>query len=459
MKTGYIRLNESTQGSLRIDPSFFLSEGVLVRSELQRSPYGLVTVGDCASRVFYGNIFSRIWVKNSIHGVPYLAASDTTLSDLDTGCFLAKRQAEQLSYLRLKKDWILVTCSGTIGNVVYTHSDFEKYIVTHDLIRIVPSDVKILRGVLYAFLSSKYGYYQLTQSRYGGVVKHISDKYVESIEVPLFPVDLQQEIDSCVKEAAMYREKAENAKRLAIAAIDDFCRINLERLSRTEVRKMSLKDVRTSYKTRLNAAFYINEGKDKLSESNMQTKRLGDCSVKMWYPGIFKRPYVENGLPYIKGSELFYLNPFRRCSTLSEKRTPNIWELWLKEGMLLISCAGLCGKAKLISKEYSDKKAIGSPDIIRLISKDSLVTTEYIYAYLHLPIVYDYMQSLKYGSVIERFDIGNLENIPVILPTEDLSKQVTSLVNEYLECIYHSFCSEERAVEMVEKEIESWSSK
>ena len=65
------------------------------------------------------------------------------------------------------------TCSGTIGNVIFTNSTFEGRIATHDLIRVVPDDSKMLKGVVYAYLSSKYGYCQLTQSKFGGVVKHI----------------------------------------------------------------------------------------------------------------------------------------------------------------------------------------------------------------------------------------------------------------------------------------------
>ena len=124
--------------------------------------------------------------------------------------------------------------------------------------------------------------------------------------------------------------------------------------------------------------------------------------------------------------------------------------------MLLISCAGACGDVKLITKEYEDKKAIGSPDIIRLTSSDALYTTEYIFAYLQIPAIYDFMQSLKYGSVIERFDKYSVENIPIVEPTEELSKMVTEIINHYADCTYRAFVSEEKAITMVEQEIEKW---
>ena len=147
---------------------------------------------------------------------------------------------------------------------------------------------------------------------------------------------------------------------------------------------------------------------------------------------------------------------FRSCEKLSRSKTPDIDELWLKEGMILISCAGACGQVKLITKEYSDKSAIGSPDIIRLVSSDELFTKEYLFAYLQIPPIYDYMQSLKYGSVIERFDTYNIENIPIVEPTKQLSERVTSIIRHYMDCTYCAFNCEEKAIAMVESEIEKW---
>ena len=112
MKTGVINSKTFFNAELRIDPDVHLSEGSVIRNELSHLPYQLSTVGENAADVFYGNIFSRIFVQNPEYGMPYLAASDTVLANLDTGRYLSKKQAAQLSYLFLKKDWILVTCSN-----------------------------------------------------------------------------------------------------------------------------------------------------------------------------------------------------------------------------------------------------------------------------------------------------------------------------------------------------------
>ena len=456
MKTGIINIKSVSNTGLRIDPSLHLSEGVKVRSDLTKVPYQLVKVSDCASRIFYGNIFSRCFVKSKEFGVTYLAASDTVLANIETGRYLSKKQADQLNYLMLDKDWILVTCSGTLGNVTYTNKLFRNKIATHDLIRIVPSNEIVKKGCLYAFLAGKYGYNQITQSQFGGVVKHINEKQTGSILLPKFPEDFQIEVDNLIQESARLREEASEALEKAKKIIVDYCEIPFEKSNTDNVGVVSSAQLLDSLNSRFDAPIFINDGVSWVKKLTKEFVLLGNCRITTWYPGMFKRAYVENGYPYIKGSELFLRDPFRKCEKLSRTKTPKLEQLWLKEGQLLISCAGACGLVKLITKEYEEKQAIGSPDIIRLISDDPLFTKEYLFAYLQIPAIYEFMQSLKYGSVIERFDIGNIETIPIVKPTVELSKQVTEIIQKYTDCSYRAFKAEERAISMVEQEIEKW---
>lgn len=70
--------------------------------------------------------------------------------------------------------------------------------------------------------------------------------------------------------------------------------------------------------------------------------------------------------------------------------------------------------------------------------------------------MYDYMQSLKYGSVIERFDTYNIANLPIVEPTQEISDEVSMIIKHYMECTYQAFCKETTAISLVEAEIEKW---
>lgn len=459
MRTGSVNCKSFMSGGYRIDPDIYLSAGVQMRKELTSLPYELSNVGENAENVFLGNIFSRIFVNKPSHGVPYLAASDTVLSNIETGRYLANSQAKQLSYLMLKKDWILITCSGTLGNVTYTNKSFEGHIATHDLIRIIPKEEKVNKGTLYAFLSSKYGYNQITQSQFGGVVKHINREQTCNIIVPVFPNSFQKIVDDLIQESATLREHAKDALDEAKEILAKYIEVTFEKHPFT-TSCVSAKEIVTSLQYRLDPPALMNDGVKTMTNicARFSTKKIGQIEGKVYRPGIFKRSYVENGIPYIKGSEIFLVNPFRRCQQLSKTRTPFIDEMSLKEGQILITCAGSVGDIKLITKEYEDKQSIGSQDIIRLESTDELFTKEYLFVYLQQPFVYDFIQSLKYGSVIERIEPFHVESVPVVKPTPEISEQITNIIRRYMDSTYRAFKAEEKAVTMVEEEIEKWNS-
>lgn len=457
MKVNTVSTKTIRPESFRIDPSFHLSEAIALRKELEKVPYGNIAIKDVTEKVFLGNIFSRIFVKDKEHGVPYLAASDTVLAAHSTGRFIANKQAKELSYLMLKKDWIVITCSGTIGNVTYTNSTFENHIATHDLIRVIPNDNIIKKGCLYAYLSSKYGYNQLTQSRFGGVVKHINADHVNNIPVPKFPESFQQQVDDLIQESARLREDATIALNSAKEELSSYIKPKFNKVY-FKTTSVKASDIWSSLQQRLDPPAIMNDGVISMQEvtSRFPYSTIANINAKVYRPGIFKRNYVQHGIPYIKGSEIFLTNPFRRCEMLSRTLTPFIDQMSLREGQILITCAGSVGDIKLITKEYEDKQSIGSQDIIRLESNDDLYTKEYLFTYLQLPFVYDYIQSMKYGSVIERIEPFHVESIPVVAPTKEISKQITELIQRYMESTYKAFIAEEKAIMMVEQEIEKW---
>ena len=415
------------QNQIRFESKYYLNEHSFNSMKVERMRDKSFPLSSVAE-VFNPSIFKRQFCKPTPRAVQYFQSSDVPNSSEFSSTYVSKSQAESLNLLVKEKD-ILITGFGSIGNtrLVSKYQDGVCYANNVCRVRVIPT-AKV--GFIYAFLSSKFGHSQLNKNASGSVVRYIEAPGIKKTLIPDFPEDFQKEVDDLIQESARLREEATDALNYAIKLIDDFCGKPFESTSGCKSSAMSISDIRDSYNLRFDAPVFINEGVQWLSDIKRPTKRLGDCEIKTWYPGIFKRIYVKNGLPYIKGSALFLSNPFKSCDNLSRTKTPQLDELWLKERMLLISCAGACGDVKLITKEYEDKKAIGSPDIIRLTSSDALYTTEYIFAYLQIPAIYDFMQSLKYGSVIERFDKYSVENIPIVEPTEELSKMVTEIINQ-----------------------------
>lgn len=455
MKTALVNIKDVKSARLRTDASYHLSEGQAVQRDIASSPYPLMKVRDVANDIFIGNRAKRVYVSSADHGIPFLSSSDILKGDLEHVKLASKKYTPEIEKMLLHKGWTLISRSGTIGNCAFANAKHAQKLASEHVIRLVPNNI-LRGGLVYAYLASKYGHSLLTQGTFGAVIQHIEPDFVGSLPIPHFSETFQKEVDDLMQESVRLREEAVDALEEAKGLIMDFCQ---EEYATTRLKRfvsVKIKGVRSTLNTRFDPTIYINKGVQWVKSIQKQSTRLGDLNVMMWYPGIFKRAYVENGLPYLKGSSVFDVNPFKTCDHLSKTRTPKLDDLWLKEGMLLITCAGACGLVKMITKEYEDKGAIGSPDIIRLVSNDTLFTTEYIFAYLQLPPIYDYMQSLKYGSVIERFDIENIKTIPIVRPTEELSQAVTDIVKSYMAKTYRAFNCEEQAISMVEREIESW---
>lgn len=458
MKTSSIKYNAYTQKGIRFDASFHLSDGLVTKRLIESSPYPLKTIGDVSSRIFFGNRAKRVYVTKKENGIPFLSSSDILRSDLEN-VKLASKKYMPVSDMKLEKGWTLISRSGTIGNCAFANAKHAQKLASEHVIRLLPNNI-LRGGLVYAYLASKYGYSLLTQGTFGAVIQHIEPDFVSSIPIPSFPEDFQNKINDLVLESARLREEAADVLDRAVSSVSRYINSN-HKEHPFNCGKVNSQEIFHSLKMRIDPPALINDGVVAMNEviEKMSFKRIGELGFTVRRPGIFKRVKVEKGIPYIKGSEIFLTNPFRRCEYLSKSRTPFIDEMVLKSGQILVTCAGSVGDIKMITQEYEDKCAIGSQDIIRIDSftnKDELFNKEYLFTYLQLPFVYSYIQSMKYGSVIERIEPFHIESIPVVEPTPELSKKVKTLISSYMDDLYKAFCLEEEAIYLVEQEIEKW---
>ncbi|MDR5591324.1 methylation-associated defense system restriction endonuclease subunit S MAD5 [Christiangramia sp. SM2212] len=460
MKTLQVKHKWFKESGERLDASYYLSDGPLTKFKLQNSPYPMTTLENESKDIFSGNIFKRSYVKSEEYGWPYITGSNMIKSDINGGKYVSKKYTKQKDKLALEKGWILITCSGTLGNTVFTNQEFEGRVATHDLIRVIPKKNNLLPGYIYSYLTSKYGNGLLTQSSYGGVVKHIEPHHIEKLPIPIFPTELQQEIDELINEVANLRDDSIKLFRESTLMIEkEMDKIYGNRCNERNIIKVS--SILNNYQKRIDSPAFINDGivyLNSLSNKGALIKSLKELKVKVTRPGIFKRIKVEKkyGLPYIKGSELSRVNPFSKCEYLSKSKTPFIEEQSLKENQILLTCAGTVGDTKLISKEYEEMKALGSQDIIRIEARNSEIDPMYLYAYLNVPIVQNYIQSLKYGSVIERVEPFHIDTVPVFLPESEIIQTISEKIEKFKNYRYLAFQKEQKAIELVEKEIEQW---
>jgi len=206
----------------RIDGSFHLPIINEIIKQFKKSPMELTTIGDkrVSKKIILPGRFKRVYV-NEEYGMPFLSSGDILQFDPAQVKYLSttyhsKRIRE---HLLLQENMILVTCSGTIGNVVLVPKHFDGLTASQHVLRIVPSK-EINPGYIYAFLASNYGKELIKRFTYGSVVDEIDDKQLASVEFPLPPKKAQDEIGNLVLDANKKWTEAYKLEKAAIAEVE-----------------------------------------------------------------------------------------------------------------------------------------------------------------------------------------------------------------------------------------------
>lgn len=447
--------NMDILSSMRFDGSYHNADINIYDSVLKKHSNNKLSF--YCSEIFTSGRNRRLYTTEQF-GVPFLSNSDVIAAEPLSSCKYTSKKYGYDERAILKKGMILTGRVGAIGQTAFVPGYLEeaKAHGSDNIIRIVVKP-EYKNGFIYAYLASKIGNLTFWKLATGGVQPFITDTMVGEIPIPDFPESFQQQVDELIQESAKLREDATIALNSAKEELSSYIKPKFNKVY-FKTTSVKASDIWSSLQQRLDPPAIMNDGVISMQEvtSRFPYSTIANINAKVYRPGIFKRNYVQHGIPYIKGSEIFLTNPFRRCEMLSRTLTPFIDQMSLREGQILITCAGSVGDIKLITKEYEDKQSIGSQDIIRLESNDDLYTKEYLFTYLQLPFVYDYIQSMKYGSVIERIEPFHVESIPVVAPTKEISKQITELIQRYMESTYKAFIAEEKAIMMVEQEIEKW---
>jgi type I restriction enzyme S subunit len=161
------------------------------------------TLGKLCDSIFMCDRFNRNYVEDN-YGLPFLSGKNTIQIRPDVK-YISLSETNSIESLQLKKGWITITRSGTLGRVCYIWNNYEDFTATEDLIRVVGS-TEVDSGYLYAFLSSDYGFHQILRYKHGAVIDHLAPEDLNSIVVPV--CKQQKEIGDLVRQAYELRAEA-----------------------------------------------------------------------------------------------------------------------------------------------------------------------------------------------------------------------------------------------------------
>lgn len=450
MKVGKVNLSSLHSSSFRFDPSFHLSEGVVIRRAIDNAPLGNTCISDISERIFYGIRASRTYVSKKERAIPFLTGADIMLADLSNVKLASKKYTPAQDEMTLKEGWVLITRSGTVGQTAWSNKLHLGKYGSEDIIRLVPSN-KTKGCIIYAFLASKYGQALLTQGSFGAVIKHIEPAFVGNIKMPNFDEEFELKVADLINTSASLRVEANKYLESATAIFNKKISVKDET---TKCFKRNVRDLKKSW------ASYNNnqEVAEGLNQYSFNALKLGDITTKIFAPPMFKHIYLskDNGYPFLTGGELVK-QCMRYYRWLSPKGVKNISDYVVDNDTLLIYRhgsidGGMNGQVFIV--DDSLKGCCLSDLIIRVRFEDKDLAY-WSFAFFKSNFGRRYLLSFPSGTAIPFMAVDRIEDAIIPAPDENYS-EVVSTIKKYMEMTALSKQKEIEAITLVEKEIEKW---
>jgi type I restriction enzyme S subunit len=426
-----VGLNEVQERGGRLEASVFGVEGRRAREQLRECgwPIALLCGVDGLADAYSEVRFKRIFVKNSLY--PIFQPSQITELSPKPSAFISSKTQVDINNLRVHKNQILLTCSGTIGNCTLVSSTLDNHIFSHDLIRINAKNIEDV-GVIYTFLLSKTGKIILNTNNYGAIISHIEPDHLIDVPVPVPSPEIKQEIQTKIMLSFQLRDESN-------ALIDEAQEILKKELNFTDIDEIrpnyfdSTTDIRnysvpiSKLDNRFDPSYHVpivDAIKDHLKNVASEVTTIGDhkISQNIISPGRFKRVYMKEGqgVVFFGGKQLYDLDPSnKKYLSLKHHEKRIKYELTLRQNMILITCSGTIGKVNITPKHWDGWTA--NQHIIRVVPASDDIAG-YLYIWLSSEFAYPLITRFTYGSVVDEIDEGHIKQIPVPL-LKDPNKQ------------------------------------
>lgn len=458
-----VSLSEVINKGKRFDVQVFDVESKHIRNVLNNGKYPLVQLDGDEGLIedsFYPGRFKRIYCEKG-EGIEFYLPSQMTDIYPEPTKWISKSTKASIEKLRLKIGTLLLTRSGTIGNVTIVSKTLKNKVFSDDVIRTSFRNKEDL-GYVYAYLKSEYGNNILKTNSYGSVITHIEPEHLKEMLIPDAPFIIKKKIHDLIMDSYANRDESNRLideatkimiEELELPPIDD---LKKEAFSYSrEINSFSTK--LSDLDGRLEGSYHIPLIKviERYISKKAIVKNLNseDITEKIILPGRFKRIYVEkgNGKVFLGGKEINQLNPsskkFLSIKHYSDKLIRNIA---IEKNDVLVTRSGSVGRVMLAPEHWQNW--ISSDHVIRISSKKSYHGL--IFTWLASEYGKELMKRQIYGSVVDEITDKQLGDVVIPVFKEDtINNSILRLINKANELRYHAYKQEQKAIEIMNREV------
>ena len=458
-------LNEE---SLRLDSSYHLSEGRLARFALSFLPYEIKPLKEFTIDIFTSGRSKRIYT-NQENGLHFLGNTDIAkLLPLDSCKYISKKFFKENKAI-LNSGMILTGRVGVIGDYFLVNELTKSTIASDNVIRIIPNN-NIRLGFLLAFLKSKFGKSLTNQHSTGAVQPFITEEMLKSIPIPIFPEEKQKQIHEIIIKASDLRVKGNKSLKISEKSLYSLLSISNEKLN--ELNSPNEKDIGLSFKVNKsqistltirarNFSFRLSKIKELLEFSSYN--KLEELITKPlqrgnWFVRVEVNKKSKNSVQMLNQGDIFDTQP--QGKIISKKYIKDLENEITKRNMILVPAIGTLGENEIFSRAqfvygYLEEKTV-SEALLRIYSDETKIDPAYLFLVLSSKLWFRIFRSCVHGTNLLYYIYPMLNEMPVPRLNKEQEKDLGDKVRQAYDNFTTALNLENQAIEMVEKEIESW---
>lgn len=347
----------------------------------------------------FGSALKRGDMKED--GIPVYEQQHAIYNSRDFRYYIDEQKFNEMKRFQVKKDDLIISCSGTVGKVSIIKDDDPKGIISQALLLLRADTNKVLPLYLKYFFSSREGYSAIVSRSSGSVQVNIAKRSViEQIPLKLPQIKTQRKIvgvlssiDKKIKENERINN---NLEQQYISIVDNL----LSKL--TQYKIYSLLEVadcqngRAFYKEGYdpNGAFVIDLGNVNTSGNFVRTAADKYISLDR-----YKEPKLEKYRVY-KNDIVMVMTD--RKSTME-----------------------LLGK---VGKIYKDGYYLLNQRMYRIRAKEG-INTNYLYACLNSTETSNFLKRKALGSVQKYVNTGEINSIEIKVPSSEKMEEIASILD------------------------------
>ena len=458
-----VSLSDVVERGKRLEASVFDVEAKQAYQIIKNCIYPiqpLITPDGFVKKAHYGGRLKRHYVsKHHKNSIGFIGSSE--MLDIKPQPIKYMVDDEKIDDLRVSQNVVLVSRSGTIGNVSYINKTLSKLLISEHAMRLECNEFP---GYVYSFLKTKIGKTLVCSNIYGAVIQQIEPEHLATVPIPNAPKEIKEKIHNLIVKSYELRDESNEM-------IDEATRLLIEELQLPPINEFDVElykkdasvdtfSVKLSQMAgRADASYHVpivDAIVKHLEQHAAEVTTIADerISSDVVLPGRFKRIYVEEGYGrvFIGGKQLWELDPTnKKFLSLTHHGDRIAKQLELHENMTLITCSGTIGKVALVGKHWENWTA--NQHIIRVVPANNDIAG-YLNIFLASDYGYQLITRFTYGSVVDEIDDNHVRQIKIpLLKNVDIQNKINSLALEANKKRYEAYQLEQEALRIMDDEV------